>query len=46
MCAMDSREVKVYGLIKDLHVILVILKYVSLNMDVVTIEVLDSLGML
>jgi hypothetical protein len=43
---MDSREIKVLGLIKDLHVKLVVYLDISFLIDVVVIDVLDSWGML
>jgi hypothetical protein len=46
ICAMDSREVKVCGLIKDLHVSLAVFQDISLTMDVVVIDVLDAWGMI
>jgi hypothetical protein len=46
VCAMDSREIKVCGLIKDLHVKLVVYPNISILMDVVVIDVLDAWCML
>jgi len=46
ICAMDSREVKVFGLIKDLCVSLAVYQDISLLMDMVVIDVLDARGML
>jgi hypothetical protein len=46
ICAMDSKEVKVCGLIKDLHIRLTIYPDISLLMDVVVIDVPDAWGML
>lgn len=44
--AMDSREIKVCGLIKDLQVKLAAYRDISLLMDVLVIDVLDAWGML
>jgi hypothetical protein len=46
VCAMDSREIEVHGLIKDLLVHLVVFPYILVLMDVVVIDVLDAWGML
>jgi hypothetical protein len=46
VCAMESREIKVCGFIKDLHVKLAAYPNISLLMDVVVIDVLDPWGML
>lgn len=43
---MDSREIKVCGLIKDFQVKLVAYPDISLLMDVVVIDVMDAWGML
>lgn len=43
---MDSREIKVCDLIKDLHMKLVAYPNISLLMDVVVINVQDAWGML
>jgi hypothetical protein len=43
---MDSKEVKMCGLIKDFHVKLEIYPNISLLMDVVVIDVLDAWGMI
>lgn len=45
-CAMDSRDIKVCGLIKDLHFKLAVYPDISIFMDVVVIDVPDSWGML
>jgi hypothetical protein len=39
ICAMDSREVKVHGLVKYLHVSLANFHNISLSMDMVIIDV-------
>jgi hypothetical protein len=46
ICAMDSREVKVCGLIKDLQVFLATHQDICLVMDIVVIDVPDAWGML
>jgi hypothetical protein len=46
VCAMDSREIEVHGLIKDLQVHLVVFPDISVLMDVVVIDVPDAWGML
>jgi hypothetical protein len=46
VCAMDSREIKVHGLIKDLQVHLAVYPDISVLMDVVVIDVPDAWGML
>jgi hypothetical protein len=46
VCAMDAREVKVYGVIKNLLVYLVVEPDIKILMDIVVIDVLDSWGML
>jgi hypothetical protein len=46
VCGIDSREIKVCGLIKDLKVSLVAYPDISLLMDVVVIDVPDAWGML
>lgn len=46
VCDMDSREIKVCDLIKDLHMKLVAYPNISLLMDVVVINVQDAWGML
>jgi hypothetical protein len=46
MCTMDSREIKVCGLIKDLKVSLAVYSDILVLMDVVVIDVLDAWGML
>jgi len=43
---MDSREIKVHGIIKDLQVHLEVYPDISVFMDVVVIDVLDAWGML
>jgi len=45
-CAMDSREIKVHGLIKYLQVHLAVFSDISVLMDVVFIDVLDAWGMI
>jgi hypothetical protein len=42
----DSREIKVSGIIKDLKVCLVSYPYIYLLMDILVIDVIDVLGML
>jgi hypothetical protein len=45
VCAMDLREIKVYGLIKDLHVKLVTIPNITLLMDIVVlVMVIDVPG--
>jgi hypothetical protein len=44
--AMDSKEVKFFGLIKDLHVSFASFHDISLTMDVVVIDVSDAQGMI
>jgi hypothetical protein len=46
ICTMDSREVKVCGLIKYIQVSLAVYPSISLVMDVVVIDVPDAWGML
>jgi hypothetical protein len=46
ICAMDSREVKVCGLIKDLQVCLATHQDICLVMDMVVIDVPNAWGML
>jgi hypothetical protein len=46
VCAMDSREIKVHGLIKYLQVHLAVYPDISVLMDVVVIDVPDAWGML
>jgi hypothetical protein len=46
ICAMESREVKVCGLIKDLQVHLAAHQDICLVMDVVIIDVLDAWGII
>jgi hypothetical protein len=46
VCAMDSREVKVFGIIKNLVVHLVVYPDIAILMDVVVIDIPDSWGML
>ena len=43
---MDSREIKVHKLIKDLQVRLAVYQDITLLMDVVVIDVPDAWGML
>lgn len=43
---MDSKEVKVCGLIKDLHISLAIYPNISLLRDIVVIDVPDAWGMI
>ena len=46
MCDMDSREIKVYGLIKDHKVNLAMYPYISILIDIITMDVLDAYRML
>ena len=46
VCVMDSREIKVCGMIKDLKVKLGTYLDISLLMDVMVIEVMNAEGML
>ena len=46
VCAMDSREIKVHGIIKDLQVHLAVYPDIAVLMDVVVIDVPDAWGML
>jgi hypothetical protein len=45
VCVVDSRKIKVHGLIKDLQVKLVVYPIISILMDVVVIDVLDAWSM-
>jgi hypothetical protein len=46
VCAMDAREIKVFGMIKNLPVRLVAYLDISIVMDIVVIDLPDSWGML
>lgn len=46
VCVMDSREIKEFGLIKDLHVKFAVYPDILILMDFVVIDVLDAWGML
>jgi hypothetical protein len=46
VCAMDAREVKVYGVIKNLPVYLVAKLNIRVLMDILVIDIPDSRGML
>jgi hypothetical protein len=46
ICAMDSKAIKVHGLIKGLQVHLAAFPDIMIEMDIVVIDVLDSWGML
>jgi hypothetical protein len=46
VCAMDSREIKVYGLIKNIQVKLAAYPYITLLMYVMVIDFLDAWSML
>jgi hypothetical protein len=46
VCAMDAREVKVYGVINNLLVYLVVELDIRILMDIVVIDVPNSWGML
>ena len=46
VCAMDSREIRVCGIIKDLKVKLAAYLDITFLMDIVVIYVLDAWGML
>jgi len=46
VCAMDSREIKVCGLIEDLQVNLTVFPDISVLMDIVVIDVPDAWGIL
>jgi hypothetical protein len=46
VCAMDSREIEVHGLIQDLRVHLAVFPDISIMMDIVVIDVPDTWVML
>jgi ribonuclease HI len=46
ICAMDSKMIKVHGLIKSLQVHLVVFPDIMIEMDIVVIDVPDAWGML
>jgi hypothetical protein len=46
ICAMDSKTIKVHGLIKGLQVHLVAFLDIMIEMDILVIDVLDAWGML
>jgi hypothetical protein len=45
-CAMDSREIKVHGLIKDLQVIFAAYPEISILLDIVVVDLPNAWGML
>jgi hypothetical protein len=46
VCGIDFKRVKVYGLCEDIEVLLIDFSHISLLMDIVVIDVLDSWGIL
>jgi hypothetical protein len=46
VCGIDSKKVKVFGVCEDIEVFLIDFPHIILLMDIVVIDVLDSLGML
>ena len=46
ICAMDSKKIEVFGLIKGLQVHLAAFPDIQIEMDIVVIDVLDAWGML
>jgi hypothetical protein len=46
ICEIDSREVNIYGLIKDIPVSLIVFYDIFLTMDLIIIDALDAWGMI